>query len=343
VKIPSTSGFPIDCKDLARHKITGSFGFKEFDGTPEESAFWNKASEDEKASLKKKHVDTGRCLLCLIDEVIPEKLPEPVIAVEPEPEVHVQTFSRKIAGGILNRTHERTEVSSPNLKASWAWHNEEHGIVAWTFQNTGTQQASGILFRNSYYFGNAYWPIYQNNPGFGVAFATKLEPLVYKTIENNTLPLGIVAWKEGEGSYKNIIAFVFTLAPGQTWQVLEGGFSRMNPPQEVGVYEVSSISETDFSITYDQSHIDLWNEHSGTSDSGYAPNPNRFGAVQVLAPPEAPFVQLFEDSVQQGTVSAPPPTGEEAAPLEEAASSAPQYESKFWSLMARNSGSLEKR
>ncbi|MDH2901725.1 MAG: hypothetical protein PXY39_12220 [archaeon] len=331
---------------MARHKITSSFGFKDFEGTSEESAFWNGASEDERMSLKKKHVTTGICLLCIIDELIPQKTPELEKAIEPEPEeVREQIISRKIAGGIINRTHERAEVSTQNLKVSWAWYNEDQGIVAWTLQNTGSQQATGVLFRNSYYFGNAYWPVYENNPGFGVAFAAKLEPLVDKSIQSNCAPLGIVSWKQADGSYKSIISFVFTLAAGQTWQVLEGGFSRVMPPQNITAYEVSPISESDFCIAYDQNQIDTWDQQTDTSDEGYAPNPNTFYTVQLLAPPEAPFAQLFEDSIQQGTSPASVPKDEGESPIEPAASPAGPAsgnESRLWSLLSKHSGSLGK-
>ncbi len=337
-----------------RHKMTSSFGFKDFEGTPEESAFWNVASEDQRVAIKKKHVDTGQCLLCMIDELIPQKAPEPKKARELESKaIRKQTISKKIAGGIINRSHEQVEALSQNLKVSWAWHNEEQGIVAWTLQNSGSQEVTGILFRNSYYFGNAYWPVYVNNLGFAVAFATKLEPLAEKSIQSNSLPLGIVSWKQPDGSYKSIISFIFTLAVGQTWQVLEGGYSRVMPPKNIGVYEVNLISESDFSIVYDQRHVDAWDEHTDTYDQGYALNPNTFRTVQVVAPPEAPFAHLFEDIIQQGTSFPAVPKGdveaesaaeEEGAPieLEPAASPASGNESRLWALLAKHSGSLGK-
>jgi hypothetical protein len=333
----------MQCKDMQRHKITSSFGFKDFEGTSEESAFWNSASEEVRMSLKKKHVDSGLCLLCMIDELIPQKKPELENKVEPQlEEVRKEIISKKIAGGIINRSHERVEASTQNIKVSWVWHKEQQGIVAWTFQNIGSQQATGILYRNSHYFGNAYWPVHQNNPGFGVAFATKLEPLADKSIESNSVPLGIVSWKQADGSYKNIISFIFTLAAGQTWQMLEGGFSHVMPPQDISIYEVSSISESDFTIAYDQQHIDTWNQQTGNSDNGYEPNPNTFNAVQVLAPPEAPCINLFDDSIGQGTSLAVPKEQKGEASLEAVASPASGSESRFWSLLAKHSGSLEK-
>jgi hypothetical protein len=317
LKIPSNSSVTIKCKDTQHHRITGSFGFKDFDGTSEESAFWSKATEEQKQELKKKHVDTGVCLLCMIDDLL-QKAPEPRrLVIETEQRASRTTTStrdvipspsKKIAGGIIARGHERAEASSPNLKVSWEWYNEELGIIRWTLQNLGAQPSSAILFRNSYYFGNAYWPIYASNPGFGATFATNLESLSDKTIRSNSAPLGIVSWKQPDGSFKSIVAFVFTLSTGQSWQVLEAGFSNLKPPQNINIFEVSPVSESpaDFVLAYDQEQVDSWNAQTGNLDKGYAPNPNVFNTVQVLAPPDAPFEQLFEgDSIHERGVETP--------------------------------------
>jgi hypothetical protein len=357
VRIPSNSSLPIQCKDPRRHKITSSLGFKDFEGTSEESAFWNSATEEKHQSLKKKHVDTGLCLLCMIDEEIPRRSPEPEppdLYVEHEPknrrrhQRQESISTKRISGGIINRNHEQLEASSQNLKVSWSWYSEEQGIVEWTFQNISSQEATGLLLRNSYYFGNAYWPVYQNNSGFGVAFASKLEPLVDKSVRLNSAPLGIISWKEADGSYKNIVSFVFTLSSGQTWRMLEGGFSRANPPQNISVFEVTPGSESDFTITYDQMHVDVWNEQTNASDAGYAPNPSTFKTMQLLAPPEAPFAQLFDDLIQQGI--APPAQEKKEASEEEQQASLEQiaptpsygHESKLWSAVAKYSGSVQK-
>jgi hypothetical protein len=349
VRIPSSASVPIQCKDTLRHKVTSSYGFKDFQGTAEETSFWNGTSEEEKQALRKKHVQTGVCLLCMIDELIAQKKPEPEpvipIAVEkpaPQQVVREPAISRKVTGGIINRTQERTELSTPNLKVSWTWHNEERGMVEWTFQNIASQQASCILLRNSYYFGNAFWPIYVNNHGFGIDFAKKLEPLVDKSIQSNTPPLGVVSWKQADESYKNIVCFVFTLAPGQTWRMREGGFSPVNPPRDIGLYEVTPVNldPIDFALTYDEKHVDTWVQQTGASDQAYDPNPKTFNTVQLLAPAEAPFEQLFEDS-RQGKAEEFPPKAEEeeeSPSLEEplAPTPSPSYEGKLWSVLAKN-------
>ena len=320
--------------------MTSSFGFKEFEGTSEEIAFWNKAREEERSSLKKRHVDTGECLLCIIDETIPQKPPEPVLPKKPEKTEQVERLpaAPRIVGGIITRSMERVEVTTQNLKVSWEWYNEGQGLVAWTFQNTGSQQATAILFRNSYYFGNAFWPIYVNNPAFGTTFASKLEPLVEKTIQRNSAPLTLISWKQPDDSYKSVVAFIFTPAAGQTWQILEGGFSPATPPEGVSAYEVSIISEADFCLGYDPKQVSAWDRQSGTSTPGFSPNPNTFHSIQVLAPAEAPFKALFNDVIQQGSCESVP----KETPVQPEAQ-APQAEAGLWSLLAKNSGSLKER
>ncbi len=337
VKVPSNSSFPLKCKDMSRHKMTSSFGFKEFEGTSEETSFWNHAKEEDRSSLKRRHVDTGECLLCIIDETIPEKPPEPVLPKKSEKTERPSPATPKIVGGIITRSTERVEVSTRNLKVSWAWYNESQGLVAWTFQNTGSQQATAVLYRNSYYFGNAFWPIYVSNPAFGTAFAAKLEPLMEKTIQKNSPPLALIAWKQSDGSYKNLAAFIFTVASGQTWQMLEGGFSPATPPDGVSAYEVSMISESDFCLGYDSKQISAWDRQSHPASLGYSPNPNTFHTIQVLAPADAQFTPLFNDVIQQGSC--------ESIPKETPAqpdSPAPQRETRLWELLARNAGSLDK-
>jgi hypothetical protein len=353
VKIPSNTNIQFVCKDSARHRVTRSFGFCDFEGTAEESNYWSKASEMDRTMLKKRHNDTGECVLCLIDEQLPQKPAEPERKVEQIPEHQAEQLKEfetvmlpeppKIVGGILGRNIEPVEVSTASVKVSWAWHKELQGNVAWTFQNTGAQQTTVILFRSSYYFGNAFWPIYENNAGFGTAFTTKLEPLQDKTIQNNSPPLALVSWKQDDGSYKSIIAFIFTLAPGQTWQMLEGGFSPLMPPESPSAYEVSEVSQGDFTIGYDPQQVDKWDEQTGTSLQGYFPNPKVFQTVQVIAPAEASFVQLFNDQIQSGVHEAPPPVEAPSEPPAEVPAQpqtqeAPPVESKLWGLLARNRG-----
>ena len=202
----------------------------------------------------------------------------------------------------------------------------------------------------------------------GVTFAAHLEPLSDKSIQNNSAPLGIVSWKQADGSYKNIVAFIFTLAPGQTWQMLETGFSHLRPPQNIHIYEVSCVSETDsFTLAYDKGQVDTWNSQTGNSDKGYAPNPNVFNIVQVLAPPEAPFEQSFAgDSIHQGNVPVPvaeedklnkemqvedeevrlPQQEEEEAAIELEAQSGSSTRSggkSLWSLLGKQSSSSGKK
>ena len=148
-------------------------------------------------------------------------------------------------------------------------------------------------------------------------------------------PLGVVSWKQPDGSDKRIIAFVFTLSPGQTWQMLEGGFSPAMPPADVNAYEVTQLSEDDYCIGYDKQQVSAWDRQTGSKLQGYSPNPSTFHSVQVLAPPESQFIQLFNDTISPGKCESV--AGTAAA---EPQTPTQQSDSRFWGLLAKNAGSL---
>jgi len=53
---------------------------------------------------------------------------------------------------------EISAISIPsNVSVDWKWFDKSNGIVSWNFKNNSYYQTSVILFRNGYYFGNAYW------------------------------------------------------------------------------------------------------------------------------------------------------------------------------------------
>ena len=70
----------------------------------------------------------------------------------------------RFQGGIL--LTEEMKISSENVNVSWSWYDQAQGTVKWSFKNNFTAVKSFLLFRNSYYFGNAFWPVYINNPQF---------------------------------------------------------------------------------------------------------------------------------------------------------------------------------
>lgn len=183
---------------------------------------------------------------------------------------------------------------SVSVNVSWSWYRKREGIVAWTFTNKSYLQSTVILFRNGYYFGNAYFPIYLNN---GITWwAKKLEPLVDKGIEKNTMPIAILDF----GNNNRIVAFIFTLASGQKWSVLEGGFSELMPPDNVALFDVNVERSGEFCVGYDPNQVIDWDAQTHTNLSGYSPNPKTFETIELSMPSMAPYVKLFKlDSIQE--------------------------------------------
>jgi len=209
-------------------------------------------------------------------------------------DVNTPTTIKSILSGnqpFVGITRRRTVSASHNVSISWSWYNENQGIVSWNFANNSTEQKSVILFRSGYYFGNAYYPIYVAN-GM-TSWATSLTPLEDNGIENNTMPIGIVDFNG-----KKIVAFIFTLAPGQKWSVLEGGFSTIMPPTGQTVYEVTLNNVTDYCIGYDQTQVLDWDMQTQTTMQGFMPNPSTINTVEVEAPSDAPYVVLFPNDTE---------------------------------------------
>lgn len=138
-------------------------------------------------------------------------------------------------------------------------------MVEWTFTNPSTVQQSGLLFRVNYPFGDAFWPIYEDNSqAFGTSFTTVITPLQNNGATNNTMPL--VIYKNPDGSM--FVAFCFTLAPGQTWSQIEGGFSTQETPDmgNTPVFITAQKSDVQtFSITYDSGQCQGYNQQSGSN------------------------------------------------------------------------------
>ncbi len=203
----------------------------------------------------------------------------------------------KFAGGLL-RQKIVTETSSANgLQVSWKWYNEAQGLVEWTFTNPTNAVGTVILFRNGYYFGNAFYPVYEATPGFGVSWAQNLDPLVDNGVENNSPPIGIVQWASGQ----RIVCFLFTIAPNSSWSMLEGGFSSIITPSGIALYDVTLNTTGQFCCQYDPAQVTAWQEQTGTNYQGWSPNPSTFTTVLVNAPSNAPYVELFSgDSETNG-------------------------------------------
>lgn len=193
-------------------------------------------------------------------------------------------------------------IEKQYVTASWTWYDQSQGLVKWTFLNPGSSVKSVILYRSGYYFGNAFWPVYEANSEFGTQFATELAPLVDNGVENNSPPLAVI---DMGGNY--IVAFVFTLSPGQTWSMLEGGFVDGVTPTDVTTFDVVSSQTRQMCVGYSTEQVTAWDQQTGTSLQGYSPNPSTFNVV--VANVVAPFVSLFNDPITSGgcASSAPQP------------------------------------
>lgn len=190
-------------------------------------------------------------------------------------------------GTIETRFGWGVEGISTNVTATWSWYDESKGIVSWNFKSGSVFQETVILYRSGYYFGEAFWPIYIAN---GISsWATQISPLVNKGVEKNTMPLGIVDFGNGQ----RIIAFVFTLGPKQSWNVLEGGFTTQSPPASGILYGARLERTGQFCIGYDTRQVTDWDRQTSTSLKGYRPNPSNIRTLEVSISILAPYIKLF--------------------------------------------------
>lgn len=185
------------------------------------------------------------------------------------------------------------QIEQSQVTATWEWHDENNGTVQWTFSNPTDSQKSVVLLRNGYYFAGAYWPIYENNAEFNTHFATKVEPLTDNGTDKNSPPLFV-----GEVNGKYGVYFLFTLAAGQTWSMLEGGFDSSNTPSGISVHEVTGTSHQTMCVGYSPKQVSDWDKQTGTNLQGYSPNPKTFDVV--VGTINGPYIQLFNDPISTG-------------------------------------------
>lgn len=212
----------------------------------------------------------------------------------------VMDHSSRLPGGIpgkFSKTAKRVE----GLDVTWKWFDEQQGIVEWIFTNNTDKQVSFILFRNGYYFGDAYWPIYLNYPQyFNTGWLdSEPKPLEDKGVENNSAPMGLVDL----GNSRYVTAFIFTLAPKQTWAMLEGGFMPgMFVPSGYFPVPVELVNIGEYCIGYNEAAVASWDVQTFTNMQGYSPNPKTF-KVAVFKPSISDYpttVSPFPPSVFTG-------------------------------------------
>lgn len=222
-----------------------------------------------------------------------------------------------------------TKNVSANITATWTWYNNDptQGVVVWTFKNNGTSTATSILLRNGYFFGGAFWPVYEANSGFSVSFATALTPLTDNGVANNSPPIGII----DIGTNPQEVYFLFTLAAGQSWSMLEGGFSTATTPAGIAVYDVTLKNSGQYCIQYDQQRVNDWDSQTGTNLQGYSPNPSAFTTVEVASEADTPYDVLpFNDVIASGPCTGgttPPPTPSPTTCLPQIEQGITEYES----------------
>ena len=214
-----------------------------------------------------------------------------------------------------------THLSS-KVSVAWSWYDQSNGIVEWTFTNGDSAQHSVVLLRNGYYFAGAFWPVYYANSSgrgasatnpaddFGVDWATALTPLVDRGVADNAPPIAIVDF----GSGRRQVYFVFTLAPGESWSILEGGFSTAMTPSGISLYEVvqQAVPSPQQNpgpecVGYDPQRVTDWDLQTGTGLQGYSPNPSTFTVVLAGVESDAPYDVLpFNDSIVDGPCAPSP-------------------------------------
>ena len=158
---------------------------------------------------------------------------------------------------------------------TWNWYNEDEGVVQWVFDNQTPKTVSFLLFRNGYFFGNAFWPVYVANPGFNVSWitVTPVQPLDNSgDLEKHGARLAPVKIPGSSTTNKYLIAFVFTLTPESFYSILEGGFSKEMPPSDIALVNVVPGDPQDFCIGYDPEQVEAWDLQTKTLMQGYTPN-----------------------------------------------------------------------
>ncbi len=198
----------------------------------------------------------------------------------------------EIVGGII--LEKKLPETLPKVTVSWIWFDQINGTVEWTFKNNTNSNQSFLLFRNSYYFGNAFWPVYINNDGFNEKFATIAIPLSDSGASNNSAPLCVAEFQDK----KRIVCFLFTLAPNQQWSMIEGGFSEAFSPLRYSAIIANVSGAKDYCIKYDEKQVKDWDSQTGTNYTGYSPNPSTFNTV--TAKVQSNYVSLFNDIITPG-------------------------------------------
>lgn len=202
---------------------------------------------------------------------------------------------------------------------------DANGLVTWTFKNIGGTTGSWILQRGAslagqqfenYVFGQAFNVIYlYNGTAFGTSLLTSAPvPLTDEGTANNSPPMAIVDAPSGRS-----ICFVFTLSPGQTWSMEEGGFSGGVVPSNPSLIPVSvkDASVQTFCDAYQTEQCQGYNSQAGTNFP-CPPNPWQIQGILMETTTSIPI--LIPDTISTGPCSPSQPTSNCQSILEQAIS-----------------------
>ncbi len=203
------------------------------------------------------------------------------------------------------------KVKSDDVQVTWAWQDQDRGLIRWKFTNLTDKVQSFVLLRGAeaynlkmddselmppYYFGDAFYPIYLNYKL--TSFATEQKPLVNSNVvTENVPPLGVI--KIGD---KYLVAFVFTLAPRESYEMLEGGYVkqgdvRIIPYSPVAV-KVEATKPMEMCIGYNELAIIEYSSQIKEFVQGYSPNPRTFTSMVWVA--KGPYTQIFPAPIYPG-------------------------------------------
>jgi hypothetical protein len=197
-------------------------------------------------------------------------------------------------------------VPSPHLipqyvTASWAWTNQSAGEISWTFVNSDPYEShTVVLYRNGYIFGGAFWPIYLG-PNSDHSMLDGTKPIAALTVNDSSAPMGILDF-DPSATTRYLVAFIFTIGPGRSWSICEGGFTGVTPTAGV-CYELVSKVAGDYCVGYDPTRVYEWNNEVDASQ-GYSPNPKEFSTYAFTPEPGTPEQTLgLNDSIASGACS----------------------------------------
>ena len=209
--------------------------------------------------------------------------------------------ARRVLPRVMDAAHAKWRagnLTSTPLQVSWKWFDESQGVVEWTFTNPSDSIASGVLVRGvglnnqcleSYVFGGAFFPLYHYD--FNVPFTTSTSPLVDNGASNNIPPLGVL-----NANNQRTVGFVFTLAPKQSWSMLEGGFANTSGPCNAVMKPAvpASTVPSCWSVTYNLlMQCEQYNMQAGTN---YPCPPDPFKVTSIeWTVPQVPI--LFQDQI----------------------------------------------